>query len=178
MWEVPSSNSGRDNGYPGWGFQWFFSVPTRNVWLVPGLRHFFFPNPFQFISRPPWTINSHFIFCTNYFLLCSVDCSQISWKSILSFKSVSKSNCIPFYYCISKKPHLFIFSSSNVHIYSCITVSISPDVGRSFRNLSFVLRYQKVEYMKAKAVLVLKPPHQVRCDSTTPRVPNLGIRRK
>jgi len=57
-------------------------------------------------------------------------------------------------------------------------VFISPDVGRSFRNLSFVLRYQKVEYMKAKAALVLKPPHQVGRDSTTPQIPNLGTRRK
>jgi hypothetical protein len=105
MWEVPNSNTGRDTGYPCWGFKWFFSVPTGNVWLVPGLRHgSFFPNPFQFINRPPWTINSHFvtrIFCTNYFLLCSVDCSQNSWKSIRSFKSESKSNCRRFYYCIS-----------------------------------------------------------------------------
>jgi hypothetical protein len=102
MLQVPSSNTGRDTVYPGWGFQWFFSVLTGNVWLVPGLCHFFFfPNHFQFISRPPWTINIHFILFTNYFLLCSVDCSQISWKSILSFKSVSKSNCRRFYYCIS-----------------------------------------------------------------------------
>jgi len=32
--------------------------------------------------------------------------------------------------------------------------------------------------MKAKAGLVLKPPHQVGRDSTTPHVPNLGTRRK
>lgn len=120
MWEVPSSNTSRDTGYLGCGFQWFFSVPTGNDWLVPGLRHFFFfPNSFQFINRPPRTINSHLIiFCTNYFLLCSVDCSQISWKSILSFKSVSKSNCRRFYYCISYK-HI----CSSLFLRTCIFTS-------------------------------------------------------
>lgn len=50
-------------------FQWFFSDPTGNVWLVLGLRHDqLFPNPFQFISRTLCTINRHLvIFCKNTF---------------------------------------------------------------------------------------------------------------
>jgi hypothetical protein len=76
MWEVPSSNTRRDTGYPGWGFQWFFSVPTGNVWLIPGLHHdFIFPNPFQHSNRPPWTINSHLLFSvqiTFYFVQSTV----------------------------------------------------------------------------------------------------------
>jgi hypothetical protein len=50
-------------------------------------------------------------------------------------------------------------------------------VGRSFRKQTFVLRWQKVEYMKGKAVLVLKP-HQVGRENTTPHLSKLGTRKK